>query len=159
MYKLYALFNSKTCQFTSFTFDISAFPETIIKTLLFKEFTFAELGLTDEKINLNRFKWIGDYDTGKLIDMVKDKKTVVTEQEIREKYNHTFFNKFKFEDVFYELILNSDMKTENGKAIQSFLIKMLERKRDDIQFYRNSDLHIWETDDDIKKRQSNAFKI
>ncbi len=51
------------------------------------------------------------------------------------------------------------MKTENGKAIQSFLMKMLERKRDDIQFYKNSDLHIWETDEDIKKRQSNAFKI
>lgn len=158
-FTLYALFNKRTRQLTSFTFDINVFPQSLQDSMLIRSYTFEELGITDENINLNRFKWMGDYDDGKLVDIVKEKKAIVTEKEIDEKYNGLFFKKYKFEDVFYELIVNSDMKTENGKNIQKFLIKLLEKKRNDIEYYKRSDLHIWETIDEVKDRQKDAFKV
>jgi hypothetical protein len=158
-FKIYALFNKATKKLVSFTFDISPFPENILNTLLIREYSFEELGLTDENINLNRFKWIGDYEDGKLIDIVKEKKSIVTEKEINERYSNLFYEKFKFEEVLYELILNSDMKTEKGKSIQKFLEKLLTRKHNDVEYYKSSDLHIWESEEDVKKRQIDAFKL
>jgi hypothetical protein len=39
------------------------------------------------------------------------------------------------------------------------LRKILYKKNKDIEFFQNSDLHIWETEHDEKKRQEDAFKI
>jgi hypothetical protein len=51
------------------------------------------------------------------------------------------------------------MKTEKGKQIQQHLVKVLKKKSDDIEFFKNSDLHIWETNADVEKRKKDAFKI
>lgn len=158
-YKLYAFFNKKTRAFICFTFDITMFPENVKQNLLIKEFSFKELGIPDEEINITRYRWIGDYDTGRLADIVLEKKAVVTEKEINEKYDGLFFNKFDFKTLFYELVLNADMKTEKGKYMQSYLSKLLEKKESDIDFFKNSDLHIWETDESLKKQSKDAFKV
>ena len=129
-YKLYAFFNKKTRAFICFTFDITMFPENVKENLLIKEFSFKELGIPDEEINITRYRWIGDYDNGRLADIVLEKKAVV-----------------------------ADMKTEKGKYMQSYLQKILKKKESDIEFFKNSDLHIWETDEDLKKHTKDAFKI
>jgi len=155
---LYSLFNTQTRQFVCFTFDIDSFPLAIRNNMLIKKHSFKELGINDEEINIQRFRWIGDYDTGRLADIVLEKKAVVTEQEIDEKYDALFFDKYDLKTVLYELVLNADMKTENGKKMQTHLEKILKKKKDDIEFFKNSDLHIWETREDVKKRKKDAFK-
>lgn len=159
-YTLYALFNPVSRKFTTFTFDISVFPKTLLERMLIKSFSFSELGLTDERINLTRFKWEGDYDTGRLMDIVSEKKSVVTEQEVNTKYSSIFFAKYKYslDSILYEIILNLDMKTERGKEMQEFLKDLLAKKEKDIEFYKKSDLHIYETYEDAAKRQSEAFQ-
>jgi hypothetical protein len=126
--------------------------------MLIKEFSFESLGITDENINMNRFKWVGDYDEGRLVDLINEKKAIVTEKEIREKYNGLFFSKYRIEDVLYELIMNSDMKTENGRKMKEYVSKLLTKKENDIQYFSTSDLHIWETDEEAAKRQKDAFR-
>ena len=158
-FKLYSIFNIQTRQFVCFTFDIDSFPEAIRKTMLIKEHSFKELGINDEEINIQRFRWIGDYDSGRLADIVLEKKAIVTEKEIDEKYDSIFLNKYDLKTMLYELILNADMKTEKGKQIQQHLVKVLKKKSDDIEFFKNSDLHIWETNADVEKRKKDAFKI
>jgi hypothetical protein len=158
-YKLYTFFNKKTRAFICFTFDITMFPENVKQNLLIKEFSFKELGIPDEEINITRYRWIGDYDTGRLADIVLEKKAVVTEREINEKYDSLFFDKFDFKTLFYELVLNADMKTEKGKYMQSYLQKILKKKESDIEFFKNSDLHIWETESVLEAQLQNAFKI
>ena len=155
---LYSLFNTQTRQFVCFTFDIDSFPPAIRNNMLIKKHSFKELGINDEEINIQRFRWIGDYDSGRLADIVLEKKAVVTEQEIDEKYDALFFDKYDLKNILYELVLNCDMKTENGKKMQTHLEKILKKKKDDIEFFKNSDLHIWETREDVKKRKKDAFK-
>lgn len=158
-YTLYAFFNKKTKAFICFTFDITMFPETVKANFLMKEFSFKELDIPDEEINMARYRWIGDYDTGRLVDIILEKKAVVTEREINEKYDAMLFDKFNIKDILYELILNADMKTPNGKQIQERLQKILKKKENDIEFFKNSDLHIWETQSDLKNQLQNAFKV
>lgn len=158
---LYALFNSTTRKLTTFTFDISVFPESILKNILVKSFLFSELGITDGKINLNRFRWEGDYDSGKLVDVVTEKKAIVTEKEVDVKYSSIFFGKYNYDldSILFEIILNTEMKTEKGKAMKTFLETLLSKKQKDIDFYKSSDLHIFETREEMKTRQDDAFKI
>jgi hypothetical protein len=156
---LYALFNLSTRKFTTFTFDVSMFPETLLQKMLIKKYSFSELGLTDNKINLNRFKWEGDYDSGRLIDIVTEKKSIVSEREVDVKYSSIFFGKYNndLNTILYEIILNLDMKTENGKEMQNFLKTLLEKKKQDIEYYKSSNLHIFESNEDVIKRQRDAF--
>jgi len=157
-YKIYALFNNKTRQLTCFTTDISQFPESIRKTLLIREFKLKDLGFDDNEIVLSRFKWIGDYDTGRLADIINENKSVVTEKEIDQKFHTMFWARYNSTEVLYEILLNSDMKTDKGREMKGFLEKVLTKKKTDIDFYKNSPLHIWETNEDIRVREKNAFK-
>jgi hypothetical protein len=127
--------------------------------MLIKEHSFKELGINDEEINIQRFRWIGDYDSGRLADIVLEKKAIVTEAEIDEKYDSIFLSRYDLKTMLYELILNADMKTESGKKMQNHLSKTLKKKNDDIEFFKNSDLHIWETNADVEKRKRDAFKV
>lgn len=156
---LYSLFNSKTKQFVCFMFDVSSIPDAVRKNMLIRANSFKELGLTDENINITRFKWIGDYDNGHLVDLVLQNKTIVTEKEIQDKYNSMFFNKYSEIDVLYQLILNSDMKTPEGIEMLSYLQKILKKKESDIEFFKNSDLHIWESIEETQKKIDDAFKV
>lgn len=158
-YKLYVLFNAKTRQLTSFTFDIDVFPEQIRKNFLIREYSFKELGIEDEQINLSRFKWIGDFDTGRLVDIVLEKKAIVTEKELDEKYDSLFFAKYSAQEALFTLIMGAEMKTEEGQAMQRFLTKLMARKAADVEYFKNSPIHIWETREDEIARVHDAFKV
>ncbi len=155
---LYILFNSKTRQLACFTFDISVFPEQIVNHMLIKSYSFKELGITDDSINLNRFKWLGDFDSGSLVDIVKEKKAIVTEKEIVDKYHNMISSKYSLEFILHQLILNSDMKTDEGVQMQIFVDKVLKKKKSDIEYFKNSPLHIWEAANENEHRRDDAFK-
>lgn len=157
-YKIYALFNNKTRKFTCYTTDISQFPLTIKNLLLIREFKLKDLGFPGSEIVLSRFKWVGDYDTGRLVDIINENKSVVTEKEIDNKFHTMFWARYNSTEVLYELLLNIDMKTDKGREMQGFLEKVLTKKKTDIDFYKSSPLHIWESNEEVKEREKNAFK-
>ena len=138
---LYALFNSTTRKLTTFTFDISVFPESILKNILVKSFLFSELGIADGKINLNRFKWQGDYDSGKLVDVVTEKKAIVTEKEVDVKYSSIFFGKYNYDldSILFEIILNTEMKTEKGPLSKTRLSEILDNKTIHVQTMKDKE--------------------
>jgi uncharacterized LabA/DUF88 family protein len=157
-YKIYILFNKVSKQMTAFMTDVSQIPEQIRKSLLIKEFKLKDLGFDDDEINLTRFKWEGDYDTGRLIDIVKEKKAIVTEKETNERFHDMFWKRYNIYEVLQELIINTPMITEKGQNMQDFLKKVLQKKEADVKFYQNSPLHIWESEEETVKRQKDAFK-
>lgn len=158
-YKLYVLFNKLTKQVVSFTFDLSVFPEAVINNFLIKEISFEELGIKDNTINISRFKWIGDYETGRVVDVFDENLTIVSEKDVENKYKSLFYKKYNFDEILFELILNCDMTTQKGKSIKSFLQKTLDRKEKEKDFYKNSKSHIWETAEQIEERQKKAFSV
>lgn len=157
-YKIHGLFNSTTKQFVAWLTDLTPFPNSILKNMLIKTINLKDLGIEDNSIDLVRFKWIGDYDTGRLADTIGEKLTIVTEKEINQKYNKFFFEKYKIEDILYQLVLNSQMSTEKGIEMQNFLKKALQRKENEVNFYTNSQFHIYETEEETIKKEQDAFK-
>lgn len=157
-YKIYILFNKVSRQMTAFMTDLSQIPEKIRNNLLVREFKLKDLGFEDDEINLTRFKWEGDYETGRLIDIVKEKKAIVTEKETNERFHDMFWGRYSIYEVLQELITNTSMFTENGRNMQDFLKKVLKKKEDDVKFYQSSPLHIWESEEATVKRQKDAFK-
>lgn len=155
---LYAIFNKKTKQLTCFTFDLDQFPEEIRSSLIYKRFSFSELGLDGDEINLYRFKWIGDAHTGRLVDTVKEEKAIVSEKELFEKYDNLLWLKYAPKEIIKELVLNMEMKTENGINMQKFFKKVLAKHADDVNFFKNSDKHIWESITQEENREKDAFK-
>lgn len=158
-YKLYILFNKSNKQLVSFTFDISVFPQTVINNFLIKEIPFEHLNIKDNNINLARFKWIGDYDSGRIVDVFDENITVVSEKDVDKKYKNLFYKKFNIDEILIELILNCDMKTDKGKKIQIFSKKVLEKKEKEKNFYKNSKNHVWESIEQIEQRQKKAFSV
>lgn len=158
-YNLYVLFNKKTKQVVSFTFDLSVFPQNVLDNFLIKTVPFEQLGIKDNTINIARFKWIGDYDTGMVVDVFDQNITIVSEKEIDNKYKNLFYNKFSLDDIIFEIILNLDMTTQKGKNIKLFLQKTLDRKEKEKDFYKNSKSHIWEDREQVEERHKKAFSI
>jgi hypothetical protein len=158
-YNLYVLFNKNTKKVVSFTFDIDVFPEQIRNNFLIKTFNFSDLAIKDNTINLARFKWVGDYDDGKLVDVFDENITVVSEKDLDKKYKFLFNKKYNIDEILHELILNADMKTEKGKDIQNFLTKTINKKEKEKEFYKNSKSHIFESSEQIEDRQKKAFSI
>lgn len=158
-FKLYILFNKTNKQVVSFTFDLSVFPPQVIDNFLVKEMSFDELGIKDNTINISRFRWIGDYETGRVVDIFDENLTIVSEKEVDNKYKGIFYKKYTLDEILFELILNSDMKTEKGRNIQEFLEKTLSKREKEKNFYKNSKSHIWENKDQIEERQKKAFSV
>jgi hypothetical protein len=157
-YKIYILFNKVSRQMTAFMTDLSQIPEQLRKNLLIREFKLKDLGFDDDEINLTRFKWEGDYDTGRLIDIVKEKKAIVTEKETNERFHDMFWSRYNIYEVLQELIINTNMASNKGTQMQNFLKKILQKKEDDVKYYQSSPLHIWESEEETVRRQKDAFK-
>lgn len=155
---LHAIFNNKTRKLTCFTFDLDSFPESIRKNMLIRTYSFKDLDIPDENINLTRFRWEGDYDDGELVDIVKENRSVVSERDIDNKYRALFFKKYPLEDIIFEIVLNLNMQTDNGKKMKTFLEKVLARRAKDKEFFKNSSLHIWEEEGFLVDKQKEAFE-
>lgn len=141
-----------------FMTDLSQIPESLRKNLLIKEYLLTDLGINSDEINISRFKWEGDYDSGRLVDIVKENRTIVTEQEINTKFDSMFYEKYPPLDIIKEILLSVQLNTPKGRDIQIFLEKVLTKKLAAIEFYKASPNHIWETKEKAREREKNAFK-
>jgi len=155
---IYALFNNKSRQFTAWMTDISSLPENLKKTMLLREVVLEDHGIIDAVFNPERYQWQGDYDTGKFTDLLADNKAIVTEKEVNEKYDALFFRKYEIKDIIFELIQNAVMITPKGKEIQDFFNILLQRKKDDVEYYKASDVHLYQTEEDLIRREKLAFQ-
>jgi hypothetical protein len=154
--KIFLLFNKNNQTLVSATDNITNFPTNIF---LIKEIDTETLESNMERFNLARYRWEGDFETGKLIDLFKERKTIVTEQEIDEKYYGLFFRKYNIEHALFHIINNTPFHTEDGKQMQTFLTKLLSRKVAEIEFYKGSENHIYESIKDQEERITKSFEV
>lgn len=135
----------------SMTDDIANIPTA---NFLVKEVDTEELGIpVDEKFNLARYQWHGDYDSGKIVDLFAEKKAIVTEQEINQKYYEIFFRKFRIEDIIFALL------SDDYSVQKEFLLKLMDKKKKEIDFYSFSANHIYESLADQEKRINQTFDV
>lgn len=143
---MYAIFNKTTFLPIGFTDDISQFPKDVLTK---------ELSLGDEDFNLARYRWEGDYYTGTLVDLVQEKKSIVTEQEMEDKFRAIIYRKYSMEDMLFAILDDDDEKL---KEIRMFFNRLKHKKITDIQMYKTSKFHIYETNDIQQKREEESFK-
>lgn len=166
MPKIYIAFNKETRKVTCLAGDMETFK--FMKDPLIKE-----IEIEDNVFNIARFRWEGDYDTGQLIDLFKEKRAIVTEKEVDEKYYGLFFRKYTIEEILFNLIKYSDFRktlevvddgrecyTRNNEAgyMQRFLDVLMKKKEKEIEMYKSSPNHIYETRNDQAERIKDSFK-
>jgi hypothetical protein len=155
------VFNKNTKALVTISDDRSLFQHG---NFLIKEFKLSDLGLENSEFNLARFRWEGDYETGKLIDLFKEKQAVVSEDEIDKKYYGIFFRKYPFEEVVFNVIkkigsVDGFSVGEEFDKMRGFLISILNKKEKEKAFYKNSKNHIFETKEQEEQKTEQAFKV
>jgi hypothetical protein len=143
---MYAIFNKTTFLPIGFTDDISQFPKDALTR---------ELDLGNEDFNLARYRWEGDYQTGRLVDLFQEKKSIVTEKEMDDKFNAVVFRKYTMEDILFALLDDDDTQL---KEMRVFFNRLKKKKLADIAMYKSSEYHIYETLDTQRKREEESFK-
>lgn len=149
---VYILFNKNSKKLISYTDDISQLPKD---NFLIKEIDTESLGITNGEFNLARYKWEGDYDNGKLIDMVAERLAIVSEEDIERKYYELFFRKFSLEQVLLELV----RAMPQAHPMKNFLRALDTKKTKEIAFYTDSPNHIYETKASAQERIKEAFSV
>jgi hypothetical protein len=104
--------------------------------------------------NLERYKLVGDYDDCQLIDLFENKKAVVTEQEVDQTYRELFYRRYNLEQILFAL-LDDDQTLEE---IRLFRKKIKEKRQSVIDFYKNSEHHIYETTEQQINREKQTFE-
>ena len=150
---IFLIFNKTTGKLVTMANSPDTFQN--LANLLIKEVNIADLGLENGEFNLARFRWDGDYETGTLVDLFKEKKAVVDQDDIDRKYYELFFRKFPIEEVIFRLVKNLG----DGDPMRGFLMKLLIKKADELQFYRNSPNHILQGEDEKIARLTETFTI
>lgn len=151
--KIYLYFNTITRKLVFITDD----PDPI-KSAGFS--LVKEIEIEGDEFNLARFRWDGTYDDGRLVDLFTEKTAIVTEDEIDKKYYGLFFRKYSLDQVLFNLINCVQFLPEtDGYEMQKFLAALLSKKNLEIEKYKTSPNHIYETRDDEKKRIADSFKI
>ncbi len=114
---IYTLFNPKTKKFIGYTDDISNYPENT----LFKVYE-----IEHDEFNLERFHYEGDYENGRLIDLIKENKSIVYEKDIDDKYEKIFFRKYSILDIVLGIV---DDKLDEIKSFRKLLMDKKEREK------------------------------
>ncbi len=150
--KIYILFNKKTQKLISYTTDISLIPKDIF---LIKEILLSDYDIKDNEFNLARYRWEGDFDSGKIVDFVSERKAIVSEEDVDRKYYELFFRKYSLETVLLELVRSMD----SSHPMSGFLRALDAKKRKEIEFFQSSPNHIYETRANIQQRLKEAFSV
>lgn len=155
MSNFYIIFNPSNKLPIFFTID-----QNLVKDCpLVKTIDATSLGITDNNFNLNRYKWIGDYDTGYIQDTFLDNRTIVTEEEIDGNYRDILLRKYPLDKILCSIINNMSFTDDQEfNSIKSFIHNLTTKKKKDIEFYTNSQYHKFETWDDIINREQELFK-
>lgn len=158
MSKIYALFNRETKQFATWLLSLDAFPPEVVKTLLIREVVLEEYGVFNGVFDPERHRWIGDYEQGRFQDVLHDNVAIVTEKQLVQKYAEIFLRKYTLNDI-WEVIKTAEMTTPEGLEMKQFLLKILKRMEDDMEFYKTSGVHDYITTEESKEKQEKAFTV
>lgn len=113
-----------------------------------------EIEIDDDQMNLARFRYEGDYDDGKLIDLFAEKKSIVTEEEIDQKYDNLLYRKYSQSDIVLSMHSNDVL----AEQIKEWMNKLWQKKQKEIDMYKNSNMYIYESRELQKKRQEEILK-
>jgi hypothetical protein len=155
---VYLLFNKKNQQFMSYCESLDNIP---IDNFLVKEISLESLGIKDGVFNLARYRWEGDFETGSLVDLFAENKSVVILDDVDKKYNQLFFRKYPLEQCVFEIL--KYLKTKEigiyDFPMLKFFVALEDKKQKEIDFYKESKNHILETSNDISKRIDRSFEV
>lgn len=142
---LNAIFNKKTKRLVSFISDddLQRFP---LENFLLKTFEVSDL-------NLERWRIEGDYDNCRLIDMFLEKKSVVEEEAINQKYKELFFRKYNLQDILFALI-DQDQSLD---ILREFKRKLDDKKQKEIDKYKSEPYYIFESTEEQIEREAEIF--
>jgi hypothetical protein len=154
--KLHAIFNKHNQTFVGFTVEDSKhiFPK--------ERFNIKTFDTPEETINLARYRVEGSFKEAVLVDLFTEKKTVVTEREIDQKYIDMFERKYEEltgqsyspNNLLFDILDNSPIVEE----LRKFRQKLKDRKVKEIEGYKTSKFHIYETDKQQVTREQDIFK-
>ena len=113
-----------------------------------------EIEIDDDQMNLARFRYEGDYDDSKLIDLFAEKKSIVTEEEIDQKYDNLLYRKYSQSDIVLSMHSNDVL----AEQIKEWMNKLWQKKQKEIDMYKNSNMYIYESRELQKKRQEEILK-
>lgn len=132
-----------------------------IDNFLVKEIALDSLGIKDGVFNLARYRWEGDFETGSLVDLFTENKSVVVVEDVEEKYKQLFFRKYPLDQCIFEIL--KYMKSKEMGITDFPMLKFYEalqtKKQKEIEFYSGSKNHIVETAEDIENRIDRAFDV
>lgn len=156
---IYVLFNKSSGKYIGFTLDSN----TINDSLLYRRVE------VHEHVNIADIKWVGDYDTGKLVKMT-DLPAEVSEYDLEEKLYDRFFRKYSFEDVTRLLMLQfvklldgnilkpDDLEPDFNDMVQ-FFKKLFVRHLKEIESFESSKKHVFVTKNQIHEKFNESFQV
>ena len=154
---VFLLFNKTTKHFISYCESLENIPTD---NFLVKEIPLESLGIKDGVFNLARYRWEGDYDTGELIDLFAKNKSVVMVEDVEKKYTQLFFRKYPLEQCLFEMMnILSDRSYVDEYPMLKFFKALRNKKSKELEFFKESDNHILESAEDVKKHIDEAFKV
>jgi hypothetical protein len=142
---VYVVFNRITLEPILYTDDVSGLPPST----LWKPFE-----IEGDEFNIERYKYIGWYEDGDLIDLIKAKKSIVYEKDVDEKYENMFYRKYSDRNVLMAL-LEDDAELE---LMRNFRAKIRNKKSKEIDMYRTEDSYIFVTREEQNKQEQETFK-
>lgn len=153
--KLYALFNPINKSFVGWSLS----PQIVNSNLLIKEIR------SEQPINMQSVTWIGDYDTGRMVDLVVEQKSIVTESSLTEQKYSVLFRSYPpiaiLESVVQQIAALAHIHqvplTPDMAKITELLNKLNAKFVKDVAFYSTSPDHIFVTSDQERSQAANAF--
>ena len=141
---MYILFNKTTRLPVAFTDDISIFPQdSLVREI--------DVG---ESFNLARYRWEGTYEDGRLMDLFEENMTIVTEEEVENRFFKTLFSKYSGTDIICAILDDRG----NFDEIKKYFNELKKEKLAEIEMYQNSSEYIYETREQQRSRAKQSFK-
>lgn len=142
---IYVIFNKITHEPIGYTDDISGYPPLT----LWKMFN-----VEGNEFNIERYKYLGKYTDGDLVDLIKAKKSVVYEKDVDEKYENMFYRKYSDRDILMALF-EDDAELE---LMRHFRGKIKDKKANEMNMYKTNDSYIFVTREEQPKQEQETFK-
>lgn len=143
---IYVIFNKTTHEPIGYTDDVSGYPPLT----LWKMFE-----IEGNEFNIERYKYLGKYTDGDLVDLIKIKKSVVNEKDVDEKYEILFYRKYSDRNILMSLLDD----VEELVNIRRFRAKLQEKKEAEMNMYRTTDSYIFVSKESENKRAEEIFQI
>lgn len=151
---IYFLFNKETQENIGFSMD----PKSITGGILWRKVKLPE------SENLRNIKWEGNYGSGKFV-RVSDTNAVVTEYDVMEKFYDRLFRKFSIEEMvrimmaqFIYMEIPEEKKTSEFKQLLTFFSKNVSKLNAEIQHFKDSPDHDFESKEQIARKIDRQFK-